>query len=299
MNGIPGIVAYWDSDERCVYCNERFARWAKTEANQIVGRRMEDVLPDGAYDLARERIKQALAGEPQSFERETVDAAGITRHLQVSYLPDTHDGRTSGFFGISVDITPLKLAQIELQKANSRLERESVTDALTGLRNRRYFNARGEEAFARLKRFGEPYGLLILDIDFFKRVNDRNGHDAGDLVLKAIGALLAKNLRTEIEAVMRIGGEEFVVLFYGEVSVETARTFGERLRRLVEAEPIAIPGEPALKITVSVGVALSDPADKIWDDIFRRADGALYAAKSAGRNRVVVAEDTSKRPQVA
>ncbi len=299
MDGIPGMVAYWDSEERCTYCNQRFARWLNAEPAQLVGRRMSDILPEAAYSWSRENVSRALAGEAQSFEREIVDPSGAKRHMQVSYLPDIHDGQTSGFFGISVDITTLKLAQIELQKANARLESESVTDALTGLRNRRYFNARGEEAFARLKRFGEKYGLLILDLDHFKRVNDQHGHDAGDLVLKALGTLLNKNLRAEIESAMRVGGEEVVVLFYGDVTVDSARQFGERLRKLIEVETIPLPGDIALKITASLGVALSNPDDPSWDEIYRRADGALYAAKSAGRNRVVVAEDSSVKTQVA
>jgi diguanylate cyclase (GGDEF)-like protein/PAS domain S-box-containing protein len=301
IDGVPGRIAYWSVEQRCVYCNKAFVEWmGGGEPIDFMGRGIEEIMPAAILDSARPSIEAALAGEEQHFERQVTNADGSQEFEQVSYLPDLDGAEVRGFLAFAVDVTDIKLAQIELQDANAQLERETVTDHLTGLRNRRYFSARGAEAFAKQRRLGQPYGLLLFDLDHFKKINDRYGHDAGDAVLVALGRVLSQNVRTDIEAAMRIGGEEFAIVFYGDVTEESAAQFGERIRRLVEAESIDIGEGNQIKVTISAGVALSDPADKSWDDVFRRADRALYVAKGAGRNCVRVAapdQDAASAPE--
>lgn len=165
-----------------------------------------------------------------------------------------------------------------LRSEREALRLDASTDALTGVWNRRAFEAMLDAQVLGRQRFG----LLFVDVDHFKAVNDAHGHDAGDAVLAWLGQVLSGSVRPG-DAVARLGGEEFVVLLSG-VPMEGALTAAERLRQAAGAAgPAGVP-----QVTVSVGVAIADPAEGVTaDDLMRRADAALYAAKRAGRDRVV------------
>ncbi|MET4683146.1 PleD family two-component system response regulator [Brevundimonas faecalis] len=163
----------------------------------------------------------------------------------------------------------------------------AVTDALTGLHNRRYMSTQLQSMVGRANNGGEPVAVLVLDIDHFKAVNDGFGHDAGDEVLREFSVRLATNVRA-VDLPCRFGGEEFVVVMPG-TSLEDAYRIAERIRRDVGAAPFRIMGGQAqLNITVSVGVA-STPSG--WQDtpeaLLKRADEGVYEAKASGRNKVV------------
>lgn len=179
----------------------------------------------------------------------------------------------------------------ELELANRRLQLETITDHLTGLHNRRHFAERVQEAFAGFARGHCPYGLLLLDLDRFKQINDQYGHAAGDDVLRAVAAALRAHCRAAAEPLFRIGGEEFAVLCFGALTEAALRAVGERLNAAVRG--IALAGMPGLRPSVSVGATLPDPADTSWSAVYRRADAAMYAAKAAGRDRTVVELDAS------
>lgn len=169
----------------------------------------------------------------------------------------------------------------ELALANEELERLARQDALTGLPNRRVATERLAAEFQAMRRTGAPYAVLMLDIDFFKRVNDTWGHEVGDQVLKRLAQVLRASVRaTDLAA--RLGGEEFVVLL-PDTPLEAALSVAEKIRQAVQAASDPVAGT----VTVSIGVALASPQDRNEDDVLRRADAGLYAAKSAGRNRVV------------
>jgi diguanylate cyclase (GGDEF)-like protein len=165
------------------------------------------------------------------------------------------------------------------------LRQLAETDALSGLYNRRGFGLLAEDAFGLYKRYERPLAVLILDIDFFKKVNDTYGHAAGDEVIRAIGAALTKALRAT-DKVARFGGEEFVVLVH-EVDAGGIITVAQNLRRTIEALSITHQ-EHQLSVTISVGGAMAQQGDRDIQDVIERADGALYKAKTAGRNRVMV-----------
>jgi len=167
-----------------------------------------------------------------------------------------------------------------------RLEHLAALDAHTGLYNRRFGMSRMQEEFGRAVRTGSPLGLLMFDIDHFKKVNDTYGHLAGDRVIKQIGQVVRLVAR-EGDVIMRYGGEEFLMVLPG-ASLDDAAKVAERLRRTVEESHVAV-GAQSIGVTVSVGAA-SFPACIVNDetDAVRIVDEALYAAKEGGRNRVVV-----------
>ena len=169
----------------------------------------------------------------------------------------------------------------ELKRNETRIHELMLRDPLTGVYNRRALSQRLDEELSRSRRFGHPLGLLILDIDYFKQINDRFGHLAGDQVLIGIARFLRQQVRKS-DFVARYGGEEFIILL-PETGLEGARRFAERLRLAIaelDFEEIPTP-------SVSIGVAVSRE-DDTPDRLLHRADEALYAAKRGGRNRVEV-----------
>jgi diguanylate cyclase (GGDEF)-like protein len=171
------------------------------------------------------------------------------------------------------------------QKDLSDLRRLAETDALTGLLNRRGFEILDADAMSRYRTKGSGFGILVIDIDHFKRVNDAYGHGVGDDALKTVAKTLASNLRPT-DTIARFGGEEFVVLL-NDVSHDAIIRIAQGLRRAIEATPV-VSGDLSLSINVSIGGAIVSDQDRDVQDVIERADGALYEAKSAGRNRVIV-----------
>lgn len=161
----------------------------------------------------------------------------------------------------------------------------SVTDALTGLFNRRHFETEFDREYKRAKRYNNDLSLAIIDIDFFKKINDTYGHSCGDYVLKECAYLIAQNFR-QTDTVFRYGGEEFAVILT-ETSSKTACVPLERLRRLFENHQFKYNGE-VLKITLSIGVSSNTSFD-MCIEMFDDADKAVYEAKNSGRNMVIQA----------
>jgi two-component system, cell cycle response regulator len=162
----------------------------------------------------------------------------------------------------------------------------AILDPLTDLHNRRYMTSHLKTLFEEASQRGKPLSVLMLDIDYFKAVNDSYGHDAGDSVLREFASRLRRNIRG-IDLACRLGGEEFVVVM-PETDLAKAYLVGERLRQCIAAAPFYA-GETigALDVTASVGVAALEFADDTPELILKRADQALYCAKRDGRNRVV------------
>lgn len=166
----------------------------------------------------------------------------------------------------------------------AELRRQSVTDELTGLANRRQLYDELHRSFQLFRRYGQPIAFVMLDVDHFKRVNDRLGHVAGDSVLRHLAGVLRAELR-DVDVVARYGGEEFSVLL-PSTTLEAASVVAERLRAAVVARPCPQP-DGALAFTISLGASALHEDDASEDAVMKRADGALYEAKEAGRNRVV------------
>ena len=162
----------------------------------------------------------------------------------------------------------------------------AVTDQLTGLHNRRYMTGQLEALMRRSVAGGEPVAVLMIDIDHFKTVNDSFGHDVGDEVLREFAVRLASNVRA-VDLPVRHGGEEFVVVM-PDTDLEAARRVAERIRLHVAGSPFRVMnGEELLTVTISIGVAASSGAGDSSHALVKRADEAVYVAKSQGRNRVI------------
>jgi two-component system, cell cycle response regulator len=162
----------------------------------------------------------------------------------------------------------------------------AITDALTGLHNRRYMESHLSTLVEQAASRGKPLTVLVLDIDYFKSVNDTHGHDAGDEVLREFSQRLKKSIRG-IDLACRYGGEEFVVVM-PETDMAVATMVAERLRRRIASEPFPISqGANSVEVTISIGLAARHSASDNAANILKRADQALYRAKRDGRNRVV------------
>lgn len=184
----------------------------------------------------------------------------------------------------------VKQRTLELEAANQQLEALSATDGLTGLANRRRFDAYWAEEWQRALRTVAPLAVIMIDVDHFKAYNDHYGHQQGDACLRRVGEALRLNVRRAGELVARYGGEEFVVVMPG-ATVEQALQMAEAVHAAIRDARIAHAASPvAAELTVSLGVAVGTPhATDLPDRLVQAADAALYEAKRQGRNRTVLA----------
>jgi diguanylate cyclase (GGDEF)-like protein len=181
----------------------------------------------------------------------------------------------------------IQLLTRELQEANTKLAELAVTDALTGLQNRRSLYAQLDREFLRAQRYARPLAVIMIDIDRFKDVNDIHGHQVGDKVLRLVADLVRRTVRAA-DLTGRFGGEELMVLA-PETGRETVGVVAERIRAAVEeGSAAAAPGLP--QVTVSVGAATTEDATVAnFEELVQAADASMYEAKRAGRNRCIVA----------
>ncbi len=235
---------------------------------------MQKALPEGGLTP---RARAHLARRPgHSFYRLDKDSGNNDQDFQLFAIS------LAGYRIVTLvernDDPRIKRLQAQLDQAYKR----SITDPLTGIWNRNQFNEFIGMEVARATRYSQPACLLVLDLDFFKRINDDYGHAVGDQVLQNFSKLLNEQIRA-VDSLFRWGGEEFTVLL-PNTSLSAARFIADRLRILVSETALA----PTAKITVSIGAAELEQ-DEHADAWFMRADKALYEAKSQGRNKVVCA----------
>ena len=195
------------------------------------------------------------------------------------------EARVKSMLRIKLLQDELARANEHLARANAELQRVAVTDALTGLHNRRNVETLLHDMFEHSIRLNEPLACAMFDIDHFKSVNDTYGHQAGDAVLEQLAGILEATAR-EIDKVGRYGGEEFIVLLPG-AGLDDAVTFAERTRQQVESHTFTFEGG-SLRRTISGGVAaFPHPRIAHREALVKAADDALYVSKELGRNRVV------------
>lgn len=186
---------------------------------------------------------------------------------------------------IALTLTTLALLAGWHEEAERALREQADTDGLTGLLNRRAWRRRADDAWAVARRYGEPLALLMIDIDHFKQINDRGGHEAGDRALRIVSSVLQEQARRG-DLVARWGGEEFCLLLL-RADVTAGHEVDRRLRAALHAVERR---EDERSLHFSAGLAVMRPQDQDLDDVLRRADLALYQAKEAGRDRLVSAE---------
>jgi diguanylate cyclase (GGDEF)-like protein/PAS domain S-box-containing protein len=287
-----GLVLY-DQDERLVFCNEQFRRmFPKTPNLRVPGARLVDILTTSIA------AGEAAGVGPEDGEAyiETV-RTGLRTGAEWDF--ELSDGRwlhargrvvaDGGYLNVVSDITERKRTEIALSALNLRLKELARMDGLTGLANRRSFDEAIDAEYRRSLRNGTPLALLLIDVDHFKAFNDTYGHPEGDDCLKAVAGVLTAALNRPGDLATRYGGEEFAAIL-PDTDAEGARRIAESIRVAVRDLNIAHQGSPGSVVTVSVGVSAfpGGGAEGSVESLVQEADTALYAAKAAGRDRVVM-----------
>lgn len=294
--------ALYDKQDRLVVFNARYREIYAASAPAIrVGASFEEILRHG---LAYGQYPQA-AGREEAWLAERLHLHRHPGPPALQELPgnrwlriDERVTRDGGIAGVRTEVTELVRREQELQRVNAeldatnaRLAEISDTDALTGIANRRHFDRRLGDEWARAQRDRQPVALLMVDVDHFKPYNDRHGHPAGDACLRRIAALLQETARRPSDCVARYGGEEFVLLL-PHTDRAGAAVLARRCLAAVDGAALPHGASPvAQHVTLSIGVAVAEPGERACDarEMLRRADAALYLAKQAGRHRVAEA----------
>lgn len=278
MDTLPAAVFIKSEDSTTLYCNRYMA--------DIIGAR------NWRGKSVRDHFPPELAEKMIADDRRSIEAGYIVTEEHVPnadgqiHLYQTHkfaiprEGLPPLLGGIALDITERKQAEVELQRLNAQLKVLATTDQLTGLMNRRHLTDILDQEARRMVRYGKGFSVILMDIDHFKSVNDRHGHQAGDEVLVQISGILAGHVRA-VDSAGRWGGEEFLVIC-PETTLDGAANLAELMRQRIEQHDFAIPAA----ISASFGVAASQPS-MTAEALMKAADDALYRAKAMGRNRVV------------
>jgi diguanylate cyclase (GGDEF)-like protein/PAS domain S-box-containing protein len=265
---IPGLIAYVDSHLVYRFVNKTHEKWLGLTREEVTGRSMFEVLGAEVFASIRPYAESALRGEVAFCEFD-IDCGGGTRHVQSTHVPDIDlSGTCRGFYVLSADVSLLK----ETQK---RLLHEAQHDPLTGIANRRLLEDRLAHAIAMARRKGWALGLLFMDVDDFKQINDTHGHAVGDETLIRLAHSLRRSIKNT-DTVARLGGDEFIVVLEDVRSYEMAVHVAEKLLANVR-RPMHVK-DRSLVVTMSVGIALLEEGETAAQFI-ARGDAALYAAK--------------------
>lgn len=248
---------------------------------------LDYLLPDGTAHDFLTRIGESGLDIPTvviTAHNDPMTAAQIIQAGACDFLPKQRLGR-SPLVRVLVNALEKGRLRKQIREARRQIVELSIIDDLTRLHNRRYFMETLEKETGRAFRYGSSLVLSMMDVDEFKKVNDTFGHQAGDMVLRELGGLLRNSIRLS-DTACRYGGEEFALLL-PNTDIREAGTLGERLRRMVENHRFQWKGR-TFRVTLSVGLAALDcGADPSATKLVEEADGALYAAKREGKNRVV------------
>lgn len=251
-----------------------------TKEEAIIGRSSDCEIPIKEEDISRNHAKLLIeaGGRVKVVDLESTNGTFVNRKkVKESWLENGDQlrcGNTVFKFLSEGSVDTIY---------HEELYRQATLDPLTRIFNRKHFNNEMESEFARARRYGRPLSFLIMDIDFFKKVNDTHGHPAGDFVLKTVANLVRESLRAQ-DVFARFGGEEFALIL-PETTNENAYTLAEKLRAKIQKADFDYDGK-RIPITISIGLATLKEAHHGPEDLLGEADKNLYAAKNAGRNRV-------------
>jgi diguanylate cyclase (GGDEF)-like protein/PAS domain S-box-containing protein len=239
-------------------------------------------------DLRANQYSEPEAKMPEANEIRSAIVAPLILNDQVLGALSLESSQTTAFANADLDLlasfAATASAAIRNAQLHAKVQKLAITDALTGLYNRRGFFELGPREIERALRFGRPLTAIMLDIDHFKVVNDTYGHSVGDQVLSNVATLCSSNIR-KVDILGRYGGDEFSLLL-PETDTFTANSVAERLRAIIEESGVMVDAS-LVKVTISLGVTRATADIEDLEALLRRADKALYAAKQGGRNRVV------------
>ncbi len=258
-------------------------QWPIDKTDLIIGRSMTSTIFVDDRSVSKSHAKLSIAnGEVFILDLESTNRTVINDDTLPPLVPVKLNGNDQIKTG-NVLFKYLEGGSIEAH-AMEQLQTKSEKDPLTGAFNKGALHMKGAESFKRAKLLKVPMSIAVFDIDHFKKINDTYGHSAGDYVLKELAGVVSTKLIRLDDYFARYGGEEFVVVLFGS-NLTQATEIGERLRATIEGHGFMYTGEK-LPITISVGVCTIEPAMSTWEEMFTKADTALYASKRAGRNRV-------------
>lgn len=305
-----------DADNRTTFVNRHTAHMLGYSVREIRGAPQTAFMDDAGRKICARNLERRRAGveERHEFKFMRKDGTPLWAELATNPIYDRNGGY-AGALAMMVDITERKRVEIEraqhtadlerliaerthaleeaireLELVNARLREEATRDGLTGLHNSRYFRERFDEEFSRAQRHKLPLGLIFIDVDNFKLINDNFGHPAGDFVMTELGRMLGREgvqrgvvRRTDVVA--RYGGDEIVVIV-PHTERAGIRILAERILRTLSAQQLTAPCGTSISVTASIGIAAFPEDGPNAAEIIKRADLALYAAKAGGRNRV-------------
>jgi diguanylate cyclase (GGDEF)-like protein/PAS domain S-box-containing protein len=306
-----GLIVEYSSDVIMLIALDGVRNYVSPAVERLLGWRPEEMVGDSPLlgsapeDFVHPEDQQVLVHARMALQTGEVNEYSVCfRHLRRDGTWLWVDSRArvrtradgpgpTGIVAALRDATDRKTAEVKLQDALKQMEQMAATDGLTGLANRRHFDDVAEKEWRRCGREQQPLSVLLLDVDYFKLFNDRHGHLAGDVCLRAIASQLAAASRRPGDLAARYGGEEFLLLM-PHTDQDSAMRIAESIRELVLRLAIAHDGGPSPGVvTVSIGAATAWPGGESCTDsvsaLLAAADAALYQAKSRGRNRVVIA----------
>ncbi|NHZ89957.1 PAS domain S-box protein [Massilia sp. CCM 8733] len=277
-DNLPALISYLDTDLRYRFANAMYKQWYGVDPAAMVGKSISEIFPAHFCGQREQQLRRCLEGHTVQLELE-IEHAGDTRILHSVYIPHLRDGVVLGAYLLSTDVTAAR-------RHEANLKALAHTDTLTGLPNRRSYEAELEAALGRSARNRSGMALMLLDIDRFKQINDTLGHAGGDEVLREFARRLLRAVR-KTDTVSRLAGDEFTIILECVRSPEESARVGAKI---VEAmRPLFSVGEMARQVSTSIGIAWTNSAADDARALSTRADAALYQAKEAGRNQFCVA----------
>ncbi|VVD60261.1 Cyclic di-GMP phosphodiesterase Gmr [Pandoraea eparura] len=284
-DNIPALIGYLDDREIYRFHNSQHETFLGVETTKIANRHVRHIFGNALYSRAQPYIQQALSGDEISFEFQSSQQRG-SRWFSIHLVPDRqHDSdgaqdRIAGAYMLATDITDRK-------RGEHRLRHAATHDFLTGLPNRRAFVARLDEVIIRARAEGTKFAVIFIDLDDFKQINDRCGHDVGDALLREFAKLARDGFRTT-DFVARLAGDEFVAVVEDlPASGNEPESILQRLREKLDADLVL--GEQLIRISASIGAAVSDGTTDSTS-LLRRADQAMYRAKQQGKNQTIISQ---------
>jgi diguanylate cyclase (GGDEF)-like protein/PAS domain S-box-containing protein len=288
LYAISNGVFVLDPERRIVDVNPALSKITGYRAEDIIGRSIRtfasDQQSEGFYDEICRELDASDAWEGDvKHRRKTGESYRLA--LSISAVRDDRT-RLVGFVGVFQDIT-------QRHRVERQIRLLAFSDPLTRLANRLNFFQRAADAFALARRHGRRMAFLFIDLDHFKRINDQHGHEAGDFILKAVARRLRASVR-ESDIVCRLGGDEFVILLPEMEGIDALRPLAEKLLQRIE-EPCDYKGRQ-LAVSACVGIAVYPDHGENVDTLIRRADEAMYFAKTETKDRVCLAKPQQERP---
>lgn len=258
-------------------------QWQLNSSDLVIGRSVNSHIYINDKSVSKSHAKVVLDGYSVSLmDLESTNKTVINGNQLPSLVPVKLNNNDQIRVG-NVILKFLEEGNIETVSAKDTYDR-SQKDSLTGIHNKGALLAYAPEAFKRSQLLQFPLSLLVFDIDFFKKINDTYGHAAGDIILREMVNLIGNKMIRADDFFARFGGEEFVILLYGN-TLTRAMEIAERIRQTVEDHDFIVNGTK-IDVTISLGVAVRSPEMGSWGELFEKADKALYQSKNSGRNRV-------------